>query len=292
MKRTMVLLVALVIGLTTLTACNETATITGSVGERQVIGTIVPTGDLTGADPAGITVRARSQGVEAVASGDGGFILTGLPDGELELQFLRSSDGINATLFVSAGVNEVTVELERGKAHTRRRSARAPRIQLEGLITEITPESITVLDASRKIEVTCVINEDTEIRKGYRKLTTDDLLVGERVHVRARPEGENLIAEEIKRQEGEDDGDDDGPKPAKMELEGKILEITPESITVMDASTGEQTAAITEDTVIRKGKDKLTVEDLKAGDRVHVKAKVEDDDSLTAEEIKLQNPED
>jgi len=288
MKRKMILMLAVVIGLVALVACNETATVTGSVGERQVIGTIVPSGDLTGADPAGITVRARSQGVEAVASPDGGFLLMGLPEGELELQFTRASDGIDATLLLSPGVNDVTVELQKSKAHTRRRSARAPRIQLEGLITEITPESITVMDASRKMEITCVINEDTVIRKGYRELTTDDLLVGDRVHVRARPEGDDLVAEEIKRQEGED-GDDE-PRPAKMELEGLILEITPDSITVMDASTGEQTAAITEDTVIRKGKDKLTVDDLKAGDRVHVKAKVEDDDSLTAEEIKLQNP--
>jgi hypothetical protein len=75
-----------------------------------------------------------------------------------------------------------------------------------------------------------------------------------------------------------------------MELEGLILAVSPNSITIMDASTGEQTAAINEDTVIRKGKDKLTVDDLRAGDRVHVRARVEDDESLTAEEIKLQNP--
>lgn len=286
MKRNLTL-IAMIVALTATFGCQETATITGSVGERQVVGTIVPTGDLTGSEPTGIRVKVRAQGIEAVSASDGSFVLTGLPDGALELQFLRESDGIDATLLLWPGVDEVTVELEKSRAHTRRRSARAPRIQLEGLITEITAESITVLDASRKMEVTCVIDEDTVIRKGYRELTTDDLAVDDRVHVRARPgEDDTLIAEEIKLQEGEDD---DEPKPTKMELEGTILEIVPDSITVMDASTGVQTAAITDETVIRKGKDILTVDDLKVGDRVHVKARVEDDESLTAMEIKLQN---
>lgn len=289
MKRTHVLLLAL-ISMLIVAGCQETATLTGSVGERQVVGTIVPAGDLNGADPAGIQIRVREQGVEAITTSTGAFVLTGLPEGELELQFLRSEDGINATLQLSPGVNQVTVELEKGRASTRRRSARAPRIQLEGLITAISADSITVADASRKMDVTAAIDDDTLIRKGHRKLTTDDLEVGDRVHVRARPEADgSLTAEEIKLQEDDDDGDDDD-RPAKKELEGLILAVSSDSITVNDASSGEQTAAITADTVIRKGNTSLTTDDLKPGDRVHVRAKVEDDDSLTAEEIKLQNP--
>lgn len=287
MKRTMLRLL-LVVGLVAILGCQETATITGSVGERQIVGTIVPTGDLTGADPAGIRVTVRDQGIEAVASDRGTFVITGLPEGDLDLEFFRATDGINASLQVGPGVNQITVELEKEKARTRRRSARAPRIQLEGLITAISAESITVLDASRKIDVTSAIDEDTIIRKGRLSLTTDDLAVGDRVHVRARPEADGtLTADEIKLQEG----DDDPARPDKMELEGLILEISPDAIKVMDASTGEQTSAINEDTVIRKGNTNLTVEDLKAGDRVHVRARIEDDESLTAEEIKLQNPD-
>lgn len=286
MKRNLSLVVA-AIAIVAAIGCQETATITGSVGERQIVGTIVPVGDLTGTDLTGIRVRVLGEGVEAAAAPDGAFVLTGLTEGELVLRFFRASDGIDASLVIAPGVTRVTVELEKGKAHTRRRSARAPRIQLEGLITAISPDSITVLDSSRKTEVTCAIDENTVIRKGYRLLTTDDLAVDDRVHVRARPEEDGaLTADEIKLQEGEDD---DEPKPTKMELEGTILAIAPDSITVMDASTGEQTAAITDETVIRKGKDNLTVDDLKAGDRVHVKARVEDDESLTAMEIKLQN---
>jgi hypothetical protein len=286
MKRNLILVVAAITAIAAI-GCQETVSITGSVGERQVVGTILPSGDLSGADPTGIRVTVPGEGVEAIASSDGAFVLTGLTEGDLELRFFRAADGIDASLLIGPGVTRVTVELEKGKAQTRRRSTRAPRIQLEGLITSISPDSITLLDSSRKLEVTCAIDENTVIRKGYRQLTTDDLAIDDRVHVRAHPVDEgDLVADEIKLQEGEDD---DEPKPTKMELEGTIVAIAPDSITVMDASTGEQTAAITDETVIRKGKDRLTVDDLTVGDRVHVKARVEDDESLTALEIKLQN---
>ncbi|MHB9001896.1 MAG: DUF5666 domain-containing protein, partial [Thermoanaerobaculia bacterium] len=67
--------------------------------------------------------------------------------------------------------------------------------------------------------------------------------------------------------------------------------VSADSITVNDASThGDVTAEITADTKIRKGNTVLLPTDLKIGDRVHVKAQKNDDDTLTALEIKLQNP--
>ncbi len=76
---------------------------------------------------------------------------------------------------------------------------------------------------------------------------------------------------------------------SKRELEGLITAISATSITVNDASSGPQTAAITETTVIRKGNTTLRPADLKVGDRVHVKASVGADGTLTAFEIMLQN---
>lgn len=73
------------------------------------------------------------------------------------------------------------------------------------------------------------------------------------------------------------------------ELEGLITAISATSITVNDASSGPQTAAIAPTTVIRKGNTALTPADLKVGDRVHVKASVGADGTLTAFEIMLQN---
>ena len=74
------------------------------------------------------------------------------------------------------------------------------------------------------------------------------------------------------------------------ELEGPITAISSSSITVNNASTGGPvTAAITSNTVIRKGNTTLTWKDLHVGDRVHVKT-TGSGDSLTATEIMLQNP--
>ena len=77
-----------------------------------------------------------------------------------------------------------------------------------------------------------------------------------------------------------------------MELEGPITAVSSKSITVMNASTGKpETAAITKDTVIRKGNTTLTPADLKVGDRVHVKTTAAAGGTLTATEIMLQNPD-
>lgn len=290
MKTRMVLILSLV-ALVALTACNNEKSVTATNGMRQVSGKVVPVGDLEGASPAGIDVRVRGVGVSSVTDASGSFALTGIPEGELELSFSRAEDGIDATLEVGSGVSALTIDLQKNSASPRRHSARAPRIQLEGLITEISDTSITVLDASRKVDVTAAIVETTTIRKGHTALTPADLAVDDRVHVTASPNPDGTYnAIEIKLQEDDDDdGDDDGEEPTKRELEGKVLAIDPASITVDDASTGEQTAAINADTVIRKGGTTLTTADIKVGDRVHVRAKIEDDDSLTALEIMVQN---
>jgi hypothetical protein len=164
--------------------------------------------------------------------------------------------------------------------------------EIEGLITEVSADSITVNDASTHGDVTAEITDATVIRKGNTTLTPEDLAVGDRVHVRAQKnEDGTLTALEIKLQNpGDDDGDDDEGN-GKVEIEGLITDVSGDSITVNDASThGDVTAEITADTKIRKGNTVLLPTDLKIGDRVHVKAQKNEDDTLTALEIMLQNP--
>jgi hypothetical protein len=73
------------------------------------------------------------------------------------------------------------------------------------------------------------------------------------------------------------------------ELEGLIVVVSDSSIAVANASTRrDETAAITGDTVIRKGNQLLTPADLHQGDRVHVKT-TGPADALVAVEIRLQN---
>lgn len=76
---------------------------------------------------------------------------------------------------------------------------------------------------------------------------------------------------------------------SKQEIEGLITAVSTSSITVNDASThGNVKAAITSSTVIRKGNQTINAADLKIGDRVHVKASIGSDGSLTATEILFQ----
>jgi len=77
---------------------------------------------------------------------------------------------------------------------------------------------------------------------------------------------------------------------SKKEIEGLITAISSTSITVNDASTGGPvTAKIDASTVIRKGNTSMKTSQLKAGDRVHVKASIAGDGTLTAFEIIVQN---
>ncbi|HVR43285.1 MAG TPA: DUF5666 domain-containing protein [Thermoanaerobaculia bacterium] len=70
------------------------------------------------------------------------------------------------------------------------------KVELEGLITEVSDDSITV-DAAGKGPTTATIDGETVIRRGGTMLSASDLEEGDRVHVRARKEGEGLVAELI-----------------------------------------------------------------------------------------------
>jgi hypothetical protein len=253
------------------------------MGERVLTGQVVPVGNLAGASPAGINVM--SSGQVAVTDDAGRFAFMGLAADNVQLAFSRA-DGINASGSVSASASSVVVHLEKTRA-TIVETGQSKR-ELEGLITEISPTSITVNDASTGGPVTATIASSTVIRKGNQALTAGDLKVGDRVHVKASVNADgSLTAFEIMLQQS---GTGSGGGQTK-ELEGLITAVSETSITVNNASTGGPvTAAITKSTVIRKGNTSLTANDLKVGDRVHVKTSANGDGSLTATEIMLQNP--
>ena len=296
--RTHLFLVSLAtLGLVSLLAgCSNENSMTGPMtGERALSGQVMPTGDLAGASPAGITVTAPGQMAVTGAAGrtalvdkvvvtdaTGRFAFTGLSMGNVQLMFARG-DGINAGVTVGASVATVVVDLQKTQASIR--AAGQSTRELEGPITAISAASISVNDASSGPQ-TAAITPATVIRKGETALAAGDLKVGDRVHVKASVGTDgSLTAFEIMLQ---NDGTTGGQT---KELEGPITEVSDTSITVMNASTAKpETAAITASTVIRKGNTPLAAKDLKIGDRVHVKTTAGADGSLTATEILLQNP--
>jgi hypothetical protein len=72
------------------------------------------------------------------------------------------------------------------------------------------------------------------------------------------------------------------------EIEGTVVSATAEQLVVLSQRQGEQTIALTAETVIRKGKTTVLPEELVPGVRVHVKAK-KVADALTAVLVIVQN---
>ncbi|MGH9457444.1 MAG: DUF5666 domain-containing protein [Thermoanaerobaculia bacterium] len=270
-------------------ACENERLITGSFGQQVLTGQVTMAGELAGTSAAGVEVSVPGTGMQTVLGEDGRFIFSGVP-ADVVLEFRRAGDGVNAAYRASAreGSN-VTIALSRSDA---RRVGRArplfagrgngPSVQIEGTILEVTETSILV-DAAGKGPTLSLIDEDTYIRSGNLQLTTADLAVGDRVHVKSQQAGEDLVAVQIVLQVDEPE-----EQEPKTELEGLLLTVSPEEIEVDAAGVGPTTVALNEETVIRKGNRLLEPEELEQGWRVHVRA-VEGEDGLVAVLIIVQN---
>lgn len=277
MKFRSAILSLLVLMLFTL-ACSERS-ITGVEGWSTVSGQVTLASGQ--GDVAGIEVSAEGTGLSVQTDRNGRFEIQGVPS-EIALVF-RRGDEINDRIEVSAGSN-LNVVVGNGSSRGRRRGVGHPGVEIEATIVSVSESELVVLN-SRGETITVLINESTVIRHGNRVLTVADLNPNDRVHVKAKRDGENLLAVEIKLQRG-DEGDDD--ESSKVEIEGTVAAISATSITVGN-NQGSQTATIVESTVIRKGNRNLTVADIPLGSRVHVKAQRAADGALVATEIKLQN---
>lgn len=261
-------------------ACSERS-VTGVDGWSTVSGQVTLASGQS--DVAGIEVSAEGTGLAVQTDGNGRFELKGVP-AEITLVFRRGEE-INDRIDVSAGSN-LNLVVGNGASKSRGRGVGHPGVEIEATIVSVSATELVVRN-SRGETFTVLINEHTVIRHGKRVLTTADLKPNDRVHVKAKKDGEKLIAVEIKLQSDEEDDDES----SKVEIEGKVTAVSATSITVQN-NRGSQTAAIVATTVIRHGNRTLTTADIKPGDRVHVKAHRAADGTLVAMEIMVQNPAD
>jgi len=263
--------VVLVIVMTTaLAACNhERSTITGSYGDRVLAGAVVMA---DGSSPAGVEVAVSGTGMRMVVGEDGGFAFANVPE-NAELLFHR--DALMASLAVTAGERDLTVTLGANGANAggrRRASAPTPGkvYETEGLVVSASATEL-VVDDSHKQTLTFVLNGDTVIRKGDATLTAAALAAGVRVHVKATVAGDVRTAILVIVQNTNEDEETGGENEAK-EYEGTITSVSATELVVFDSHQEDVTFVLNADTVIRKGGTTLTAADLKAGDRVHVRA--------------------
>ena len=286
MKRHSVLALAAV-ALFVLGACTgrEHSSLTGAYGSAVVTGEVVMT---AGVSPAGVEVSVKGTGMSALLAEDGRFSFAGVPE-EAELVFQRSSDGIDATMRIqSAG--HVIVDLAQSSAKPGRRRAAGSKIyEFEGIITSASATEI-VMDSSRQPGVVIALTPTTVIRHGNTPLTAADLVAGMRIHVKALKVGEGFSAVSIMVQNDgqDDDGDDEGEKPAVREYEGTVVSASATSLTIFSSKKVEETFVLDAATVIRKGNTPVAAADIQPGWRVHVKANTAADGTKTATLVIVQ----
>lgn len=272
-----------------LTSCRRhESLLTGSYGEHVVAGQVVMASEMANSSPAGVEVSAVGTGMSAILAADGRFTFAGVP-ANAELAF-RRADGVDARLRVSSPA-PLLVELA-GKTATDRGARRrgvspkdpVPSQQIEGVIKTAGTDSIVVFDSHQQA-VTVALDSSTLIRKGDKTVKAADLKVGDRVHVKALLMDNKLTALIVIVQDAE--GDDENGGKNEQQVEGVIVTVSADSITVHDSHGQDVVMVINSSTIIRKGDQKVAVGDLKKDDRVHVKAAMVDG-KLTALEITVQ----
>jgi hypothetical protein len=270
-----------------LTSCKRhESLLTGSYGEHVVAGQVVMASEMANSSPAGVEVSVVGTGMSAILAADGRFTFAGVP-ADAELAF-RRADGIDARIRVSSSA-PLVVELA-GKTATsnggRRRGVSpkdpGPSQQIEGVIQTPGTDSIVVFDSHKQL-VTVALDSSTLIRKGNETVQAADLKVGDRVHVKALMKDDKLTALQVIVQDTE--GDDSGNQG--QEVEGLIVTVSGTSITVHDSHGQDVVMVIDSSTIIRKGDQTLTADQLKKDDRVHVHAAMVGG-TLTAVEIIVQ----
>jgi hypothetical protein len=248
--------------------CQRRESITGGYGDHVVAGQVTMAAGMPSRSPAGVRVSVGATGMSAVLDSSGNFMFVDVPE-NAALHFSGGDAAVDARLDVTGMTGPLAITLSAQSASVGRRRAVAPAaMQIEGLVQNISATEITVNG------ITVKITADTVIRKGDRNLTTDDIKVGDRVHLKVS--GETAL--EVKLQ---NPAEENPTTPAQLkEFEGLV-----QSISATEIQINGVTLKITSTTVIRKGDRTLTTDDIHAGDRVHVKA-----DGDTAVEIMLQNP--
>jgi phosphotransferase system HPr-like phosphotransfer protein len=151
--------------------------------------------------------------------------------------------------------------------------------EYEGLVRSASDTELVIFDSHGE-EVTFVLDANTVITKGNVPVLGSDLKEGDRVHVRATTA-------------------DDGTKTASVVIvQNPVHEIATYSGTVVSATDtelvisshgSEITFVLDGSTVIRRGNASIVGSDIKAGEKVTVKATTASDGTKTATEVTVAN---
>lgn len=154
---------------------------------------------------------------------------------------------------------------------------RQDRRMLSGFVTAVGADTMTIGGAIVRI------TDDTVIRHGHRRLSLDDVHVGDHAQARGMYDGAVLVATEVK---VEDTGRDNDGEDEETELKGTVTGLTASpacpSVTFTIGSTTVKTNAVTTF-------DDVTCAALANGNVVEVEGVIQTDGSLLASKVELES---
>jgi hypothetical protein len=240
--------------------------------------------------PSGLSVQVVGTGLTTAIDASGKFTLSGVPGGDAHLRFTGS--GVDSTLDIDTVQTTETISLEvslEGSSVVLESEARASgrQQQLEGRIESLPP---TTPDGSLVIAGRTVTTGDntTFLFEDGGAATFDDLLVGERVHVKGQTgEGGALAADSIAIQNTNPDlpmpGDDQDESASIHGLLTSLSGSAPALTLLVDDTTVTTTA----DTVVQRKGDTQALDVLAEGMTVHVVGARQADGSIVARKIQI-----
>jgi hypothetical protein len=230
-----------------------------------------------------VTVRASGTSASAVTDGSGNFTLTGLPGGEVQLEFERADIHARGRVFVAAGTRTtVTIAIVGDGIVTSPRGHAG--VEIEGLVQALDAGAgtLTVLD-QRLGAVSILTDGATLIRRGDAAISLDDIQVGNRVHVKALEQADGtMLATQIVLQ-----GDRIG---GSRSFSGEVLSIdSGEGSFVVESSTANITVRTDASTRFHRRGGPASFSDVTVGSGVEVRGTLQGDGSVLAQKVTIES---
>jgi hypothetical protein len=269
-------------------ACEDSAMSPTSPASATLSGTVVrgasaSTLDLRSSEIGlvGVTVRAGS--ASTVTDGSGAFTLTGLPGGEVELQFERADIHARGRVVLAAGGrNTVTIAIVGGGIVASPRGHAGE--EIEGLVQAIDGDggTLTVLD-QRLGAVSVVTDGSTLVRRGDTPISLPDIAVGNRVHVKAlQQEDGSYLATEIILQSERVGG--------SRSVSGSVVSVDAvEQSFVVSSGAASVTVLTDGSTMFKRRGGRATFSDVTVGSSVEVRGTLQGDGSVLAQKVTIES---
>lgn len=231
----------------------------------------------------GVTVRVAGGSASTVTDGAGRFTLTGLPGGEVELEFERADIHARGRIVLASGAHTtVTIAIVGNGIQTSPRGHAGE--EIEGLVQAIDPGAgtLTVLD-QRLGAVQIRTDGATNVRRGDLSIPLDEIEVGNRVHVKALEEDDGtFLATEIFLQ-----GDHVG---GSRSFSGTVLSIDAGSGSFVVASNGTNITVDTNtSTRFHRRGGQAAFSDVAVGNGVEVRGTLQADGSVLAQKVTIES---